>query len=322
MVQSIKHGIGEYDHIYTTYKNLPDTMPDSICKEKFGFENIEFLQEYQSLSEETKDLALKKALEEINAYFITVNKDYTFENKGNLVAIEFLNIPQSEREGFGLIISEIMEQIKTKILNFRFNRNYKSTGIMKLRFHIKNCGWNFSDQNVITFHDKMSSQIEGEIKKMSSQNHNEKENVITNPDEDQKNVMTKLEEEGNVITKPKKGDYIHLRISTEKKAEIQEKAHNAKYKSLSKYIIDVMTKQESVMTNEESVITSNMNHRILHDKIDSLTFYKEKSKDFALMFNHLFENNPEVKKAVLVYKKKFPDNFENIKDLIKKLKGG
>ena len=251
MVQSIKHGIGEYDHTYTTYKNLSDTMPDSICKERFGFENIELLQEYQRLSEETKDLALKKALEEINAYFITVNRDYTFENKGNLVSIEFLNIPQSERKDFGLIISEILVQIKAKILNLRFNGDYYATGSMKLNFHIKNCGWNSCDQNVITFHDKMSSQIESEIEKMSSQNHNEKENVITNPEKDQESVMTKLEEEGNVITKPKKGDYIHLRISTEKKTEFQELAHKKRYNSLSRYIIDVMTNQENVITNPE-----------------------------------------------------------------------
>ena len=63
-------------------------------------------------------------------------------------------------------------------------------------------------------------------------------------------------------------------------------------------------------------------NRQLQSKIDELKFYKEKSYDLALMFSHLLKNNQEVKKAVLEYKEKFPEGYQGVENLIKRLKGG
>ncbi|MFX0132017.1 MAG: hypothetical protein ACFFDN_00095 [Candidatus Hodarchaeota archaeon] len=142
MVQSIRHGTGKEDHTQTTYKNLPERMPNSICQSKFGFDNIEILQEYQKFLEEKKLLLLTSTIDTIKVYFENLQIKYTkFENIENLITITYSKIPKAEREAFGNIISKILDQIKDRILNLNFNRDYYNTGNMKLRFHIRNCGY-------------------------------------------------------------------------------------------------------------------------------------------------------------------------------------
>lgn len=270
MIQSVKHGVGKLDHINTTYKNLPERMPNSFCQEKFGFDNIELLKKYQILPEEKKEFLLKSTIDSIKGYFENLEIKYTtFENKGNQITITYSKILKEKREHFGRIISKILDQIKNRILNFNFNQDYFTTGNMKLRFHIKNCGM------------IIDKQKEKENQKMSSQNTEKEENVITKPNEDQENVMTNKQKEKNVITKKKKDDFIHLRISTDNKSKIQEKAEELGYKSVSKYIIEVMTNSKNVITIEETKIENNMKHRLLHDKIDRL------EKDHALLLKFI-----------------------------------